>query len=189
MRHITEKIEEYSVTKSNRRGLIFCNRNAEAEELSRKFNTLGYRTAAISGQDSDEVRDAAISRLEAGELEYIFSVDIMNEGVDIPSLNQIIMLRRTDSAIIFIQQLGRGLRLNDGKEYTLVLDFIGNYQSNFLVPIALSVTRRTTKTAWRRLVQESDSAIPGCSTVSFDVFPKLASIRPSTAVTLPPSDF
>lgn len=138
MRHITEKIEEYSVTKSNRRGLIFCNRNAEAEELSRKFNTLGYRTAAISGQDSDEVRDAAISRLEAGELEYIFSVDIMNEGVDIPSLNQIIMLRRTDSAIIFIQQLGRGLRLNDGKEYTLVLDFIGNYQSNFLVPIALS---------------------------------------------------
>lgn len=84
MRHITEKIEEYSVTKSNRRGLIFCNRNAEAEELSRKFNALEYRTAAISGQDSDEVRDAAISRLEAGELEYIFSVDIMNEGVDIP---------------------------------------------------------------------------------------------------------
>lgn len=168
VRHITEKIEEYSVTKSNRRGLIFCNRNAEAEELSRKFNTLGYRTAAISGQDSDEVRDAAISRLEAGELEYIFSVDIMNEGVDIPSLNQIIMLRRTDSAIIFIQQLGRGLRLNDGKEYTLVLDFIGNYQSNFLVPIALSGDKTYNKDRLRRLVQESDSAIPGCSTVSFD---------------------
>lgn len=99
VRHITEKIEEYSVNKSDRRGLIFCNRNAEAEELSRKFNVLGYRTAAISGQDSDEVRDAAISRLESGELEYIFSVDIMNEGVDIPSLNQIIMLRRTDSAL------------------------------------------------------------------------------------------
>lgn len=168
VRHITEKIEEYSVAKSNRRGLIFCNRNAEAEELSRKFNVLGYRTAAISGQDSDEVRDAAISQLEAGELEYIFSVDIMNEGVDIPSLNQIIMLRRTDSAIIFVQQLGRGLRLNDGKEYALVLDFIGNYQSNFLVPIALSGDKTYNKDRLRRLVQESDSAIPGCSTVSFD---------------------
>lgn len=168
VRHITEKIEEYSVTKSNRRGLIFCNRNAEAEELSRKFNALGYRTTAISGQDSDEVRDVAISRLEAGELEYIFSVDIMNEGVDIPSLNQIIMLRRTDSAIIFIQQLGRGLRLDSGKEYALVLDFIGNYQSNFLVPIALSGDKTYNKDRLRRLVQEGDSVIPGCSTVSFD---------------------
>ena len=168
VRHITEKIEEYSVTKSNRRGLIFCNRNAEAKELSRKFNALGYRTTAISGQDSDEVRDVAISRLEAGELEYIFSVDIMNEGVDIPSLNQIIMLRRTDSAIIFIQQLGRGLRLDSGKEYALVLDFIGNYQSNFLVPIALSGDKTYNKDRLRRLVQEGDSVIPGCSTVSFD---------------------
>ena len=168
VRHITEKIEEYSVTKSNRRGLIFCNRNAEAEELSRKFNALGYRTTAISGQDSDEVRDVAISRLEAGELEYIFSVDIMNEGVDIPSLNQIIMLRRTDSAIIFIQQLGRGLRLDSGKEYALILDFIGNYQSNFLVPIALSGDKTYNKDRLRRLVQEGDSVIPGCSTVSFD---------------------
>lgn len=168
VRHITEKIEEYSVTKSSRRGLIFCNRNAEAKELSRKFNALGYRTAAISGQDPDEVRDAVINRLEAGELEYIFSVDIMNEGVDIPSLNQIIMLRRTDSAIIFIQQLGRGLRLDNGKEYALVLDFIGNYQSNFLVPIALSGDKTYNKDRLRRLVQEGDSVIPGCSTVSFD---------------------
>lgn len=168
VRHITEKIEEYSVTKSSRRGLIFCNRNAEAKELSRKFNALGYRTAAISGQDPDEVRDAVINRLEAGELEYIFSVDIMNEGVDIPSLNQIIMLRRTDSAIIFIQQLGRGLRLDSGKEYALVLDFIGNYQSNFLVPIALSGDKTYNKDRLRRLVQEGDSVIPGCSTVSFD---------------------
>lgn len=75
---------------------------------------------------------------------------------------------RTDSAIIFIQQLGRGLRLNDGKEYALVLDFIGNYQSNFLVPIALSGDKTYNKDRLRRLVQEGDSAIPGCSTVSFD---------------------
>lgn len=168
VRHIVSKIEEYSVSKSNRKGLIFCNRNREAVELSTKFNELGYKTLAISGADSDEVRNAAIARLESGELEYIFSVDIMNEGVDIPSLNQIIMLRRTDSAIVFVQQLGRGLRKCDGKEYTLVLDFIGNYQSNYLVPVALTGDKTYNKDRLRRLVQEGDSAIPGCSTVTFD---------------------
>ena len=170
VRHIVEKIEEYSISRSGRRGLIFCNRNAEARELSRKFNDLGYRTVAISGADSDEVRDQAISALESGKIEYIFSVDIMNEGVDIPSLNQIIMLRRTDSSIVFVQQLGRGLRKDtaSGKEYVLVLDFIGNYQSNYLVPVALSGDKTYNKDRLRRLVQEGDSVIPGCSTVSFD---------------------
>ncbi len=170
VRHIVDKIEEYSIARAGRRGLIFCNRNAEARELSRKFNELGYRTVAISGEDKDDERDRAIARLEAGELEYIFSVDIMNEGVDIPSVNQIIMLRRTDSAIVFVQQLGRGLRKDEGsgKEYVLVLDFIGNYQSNFLVPVALSGDKTYNKDRLRRLVQEGDSTIPGCSTVSFD---------------------
>ena len=168
VRHIVSKIEEYSVGKSVRRGLVFCNRNAEARELSRKFNELGYRTCAISGEDSDEVRNSAIARLDSGELQYIFSVDIMNEGIDIPSLNQVIMLRRTDSAIVFVQQLGRGLRKNENKEYALVLDFIGNFQSNFLVPVALTGDKTYNKDRLRRLVQEGDSVIPGCSTVSFD---------------------
>ena len=75
VRHIVSKIEEYSVGKSARRGLVFCNRNAEARELSRKFNELGYRTCAISGEDSDEVRNSAIARLDSGELQYIISVD------------------------------------------------------------------------------------------------------------------
>lgn len=66
--------------KENRRGLIFCNRNEEAEELSRMFNVRGFRTLALSGSNSDAERDAAIARLGAGEIEYIFSVDIFNEG-------------------------------------------------------------------------------------------------------------
>ncbi len=168
VRHITEKIEEYTVTKSHRRGLIFCNRNDEARELSRRFNELGYRTCALSGSNNDAERDAAIARLEAGEIEYIFSVDIFNEGVDIPSLNQIIMLRRTESAIVFVQQLGRGLRKAEGKEYALVLDFIGNYQQNFFVPIALSGDRTYNKDNLRAIVKEGSAVIPGCSTVSFD---------------------
>ncbi|WP_418827303.1 DUF3427 domain-containing protein [Paratractidigestivibacter sp.] len=168
VRHITEKIEEYTVGKSNRRGLIFCNRNDEAAELSRRFNQLGYRTTALSGANTDAERNDAIARLESGELEYIFSVDIFNEGVDIPSLNQIVMLRRTESAIVFVQQLGRGLRKADDKEYALVLDFIGNYQQNFFVPIALSGDRTYNKDNLRAIVKEGSSVIPGCSTVSFD---------------------
>lgn len=168
VRHVIDKIEEYSVEKENRRGLIFCNRNAEAERLSEMFNERGYRTVAISGASSDSERDEAIARLEAGELQYIFSVDILNEGVDIPSLNQIIMLRRTESPIVFVQQLGRGLRKYDGKEFALVLDFIGNYQQNYLVPIALSGDRTYNKDNLRKVVKEGSSIIPGASTISFD---------------------
>ena len=168
VRHIVQKIEEYTVDKNHRRGLIFCNRNEEAAQLSAMFNARGYRTIAISGSTSEPERDAAIAQLEQGELQYIFSVDILNEGVDIPSLNQIIMLRRTESAIVFVQQLGRGLRKFEGKEYALVLDFIGNYQKNYLVPVALSGDRSYNKDNLRKSVKEGSTVIPGCSTISFD---------------------
>ena len=168
VKHIVSKIDEYTVKKSRRCGLIFCSRNDEAAELSLKLNECGLRTRAISGANTDAERDDAIAKLEAGEYEYLLSVDIMNEGVDIPSLNQIIMLRRTESAIVFVQQLGRGLRKAPGKEYTLVLDFIGNYQQNFFVPIALSGDRTYNKDNLRAIVSEGSAAIPGCSTVTFD---------------------
>jgi superfamily II DNA or RNA helicase/HKD family nuclease len=166
--HIVTMIERYSVQKTERRGLIFCSRNDEAEELSVLFNERGYRTRAISGKTSDEGRNRAIHELEQGKLQYLFSVDIMNEGVDIPSLNQIIMLRKTESAVVFVQQLGRGLRKFPRKESTLVLDFIGNYQQNYLIPIALSGDRSYNKDNLRRAVKEGDTLIPGCSTINFD---------------------
>ena len=68
-------------------------------------------------------------------LDYIFSVEILNEGVDIVEVNQVIMLRPTESPIVFIQQLGRGLRKANGKEYVVILDFIGNYNNNFMIPV------------------------------------------------------
>ena len=168
VKHVTEKIEEYTVNKADRRGLVFCSRNDEAKTLSQLFNERGYRTIAISGETPDFERDRAIERLENGELQYIFSVDILNEGIDIPSLNQIIMLRRTESTVVFMQQLGRGLRKHDAKEFTLVLDFIGNYQQNFLIPMALSGDRTYNKDNLRRVVKEGSASIPGGSTISFD---------------------
>lgn len=166
--HVISKIEEYSVQKANRKGLVFCSRNDEAARFAEAFTNRGLPSVAISGKSNDAQRDEAIRRLEAGELCYIFSVDIMNEGVDIPAVNQIIMLRRTESTIVFVQQLGRGLRKFEGKEYALVLDFIGNYQQNYLVPMALSGDRTYNKDTLRKIVKEGTVAIPGCSTVTFD---------------------
>lgn len=186
--HVIRKIEDYSVSKNDRRGLVFCSRNAEARLLSEAFNSRGYRTQALSGSDSDAVRDYAIKELEAGNLQYLFSVDIFNEGVDIPSVNQIIMLRPTESVIVFVQQLGRGLRKAPGKESVLVLDFIGNYQNNYLIPIALSGDRSFDKDNLRRFVKEGSTVIPGCSTVSFDrvsearVFEKIDAARFGTTM-------
>lgn len=99
--------------------------------MSRKFNARGYRTVALSGNDSEEKRQEAFERLAMEEsdatqemqpLDFIFSRDILNEGVDIVEVNQVIMLRPTQSPIVFIQQLGRGLRKAPGKEYVVILD-------------------------------------------------------------------
>ena len=154
------------------KGLIFCSRIDEARELSVKFNEKGWRTLVLSGGDSEAVRAAAIERLAGEEkedaLDYIISVDIFSEGVDVPEINQVIMLRPTESPIIFIQQLGRGLRKAEGKEYVVVIDFIGNYRNNFMIPIALSGDRSYNKDNIRRYVTEGGRVIPGASTIHFD---------------------
>ena len=108
--------------------------------------------------------------LEAGELDYILTVDIFNEGVDIPSVNQVVMLRQTQSAIVFVQQLGRGLRLADGKDYLVVIDFIGNYANNFLIPIALFGDESLNRESLRERLNETvdGGTLPGLSSVSFD---------------------
>ena len=85
-----------------------------------------------------------------------------------PEINQVIMLRPTESPIVFIQQLGRGLRKAENKEYVVVLDFIGNYRNNFMIPIALSGDRSYNKDNIRRYVTEGGRVIPGASTIHFD---------------------
>lgn len=170
--HIIEKIAYYGHSGEKVRGLVFCSRNEEARELSERFNRRGFRTVALSGSSSQQEREDAIQRLESKDsyeaLDYIFSVDIFNEGVDIPTLNQIVMLRPTQSAIIFVQQLGRGLRKVSEKEFVVVLDFIGNYSNNFMIPMALSDDRSYNKDTIRKFVVEGSRVLPGCSTINFD---------------------
>lgn len=174
---VLEKAEYYGHSGERVKGLVFCSRKIEGQELSRKFNERGYRTVFLSGGDSQEIREETITRLtedEYGErtLDYIFTVDIFNEGVDIPEVNQVIMLRETESPIVFIQQLGRGLRKNNEKEYVVILDFVGNYTNNFMIPIALSGDRTYNKDNIRRYVMEGERVIPGSSTIHFDEISK-----------------
>lgn len=170
--HIINQSQYYGFSGERLRGLIFCSQIEEAQILSQKFNERGFHTIALSGKDSQETRTNAIHKLEQKErstgLDYIFTVDIMNEGIDIPAINQIIMLRPTKSAIIFVQQLGRGLRKYPQKDYVVILDFIGNYQNNFMIPIALSGDTSYNKDNIRHYVAEGNRFIFGASTIHFD---------------------
>ena len=174
--YIIQQVEYYGYCGDRVKGLIFCSRKDEAQELSEKFNRRGYRTVFLSGDSSQAKREECIERLTSNSnenaLDYIFTVDIFNEGVDIPEINQVVMLRPTESPIVFIQQLGRGLRKSEGKEYVVILDFIGNYMNNFMIPIALSGDRTYNKDTIRRYVRESARIIPGASSVHFDEISK-----------------
>ena len=169
--YIIEKINEYGYSGDHIHGLIFCSRKDECEKLSQLFNLRGYKTIALTGDSSEDMRQKAIDSLESNDensLDYIFTVDIFNEGIDIPKVNQVVMLRPTESAIVFVQQLGRGLRKNDSKEYVVIIDFIGNYEKNFLIPVALSGQTNYNKDSLRQFVCEGSLITPGASTIQFD---------------------
>ncbi|MBQ0163381.1 MAG: DEAD/DEAH box helicase [Treponema sp.] len=167
IKHIERSINLYRNFAYPVKGLIFCSRIEEAKELSRKLNADGYHTKYLTGEDSDAERERVIQELESDDnpLQYIISVDIFNEGVDIPSVNQVVMLRPTQSAIIFVQQLGRGLRKAKGKTYVSVIDFIGNYENNFFIPIALYGDNSYNKDNLRKVMSTGSAGLPGTSTV------------------------
>lgn len=176
VKRIIEQAQFYGSDNGITRGLIFCSRKKEAIELSELFNLNGIKSISLTGDSSESERAKAIERLESDnihdKLDYIFTVDIFNEGIDIPKINQIIMLRPTESAIIFIQQLGRGLRKIEGKNYVTVIDFIGNYENNYLIPIALYGDTSYNKDSLRKLITEGSRLIPGSSTINFDEITK-----------------
>lgn len=173
---IIEKARFYGSDNGITRGLIFCSRNEESKHLSLKFNERGFKTVSLSGESSEIERNNAISKLESTDnnerIDYIFTVDIFNEGIDIPKINQILMLRPTDSAIVFVQQLGRGLRKTEGKDYLTVVDFIGNHKNNYLIPIALYGDTSYNKDTLRKLISEGSKMLPGASTINFDEITK-----------------
>ncbi len=129
--HRHDLIYKYYCKYGSRRALGFCCSREHAEEMAREFSLRGIPSAAVYSEADgkfSENRASAVRMLTDGEIRVIFSVDMFNEGVDIPAVDMVMFLRPTESPVVFLQQLGRGLRRNKGKEYLNVLDFIGNYE-------------------------------------------------------------
>ena len=131
--HIIRSLDKYVADMDAIKGLGFCVSIEHAKFMAEYFNAAGIPSISLVGESTEEERRTAKKRLVDGEIRFIFVVDIYNEGVDIPEVNTILFLRPTESLTIFLQQLGRGLRLSGGKECLTVLDFIGqaNRKYNF----------------------------------------------------------
>ena len=114
--HILRSMDRYVTDMNDVRALGFCVSIEHARFMADYFNRCGVPALALTGNSRDDVRTSAQERLVRGELRVLFVVDIYNEGVDIPEVNTVLFLRPTESLTIFLQQLGRGLRMAEGKE-------------------------------------------------------------------------
>lgn len=167
---IIGKMDFYGHDGEKRKGLGFCVSIEHAQYMASEFNKRGYKSVCLTGDDPPKTRALYINRLENDreELEFIFTVDIFNEGVDIPSVNTVLMLRPTNSPIVFIQQLGRGLRKHANKEFLTVLDFIGNHNKTFLIALALNGSRYYDKESLKVAIATGFANIPGCTHIQMD---------------------
>ena len=186
--YIIGQMNKYGFHSQTRCALGFCVNRHHAHFMSQSFNDKGISSKVLTGLSDPRERQIEIKNLQDPEhpLEVIFTVDIFNEGVDIPQINLLLFLRPTDSSTIFIQQLGRGLRKSEGKEYVTVLDFIGNYQNSYMVPLALageSGSRDFDKDYLKRAISHEFADLPAGCYVEMDevakekILSKLDSIR------------
>ena len=172
LRLITESLPRYLADEHNCRALCFCARLDHARDVAAGLCLAGYRADMLSGEDSLERREKIVSQFRARKINYLCVVDIYNEGVDIPEIDTVLFLRPTKSLTIFLQQLGRGLRLAPDKECLTVLDFVAqahvnySYESRFraLIPKA----KNATTTAIKDAVAESFTMLPRGCTITMD---------------------
>lgn len=128
---VLEQMDHYVDDLGGMKAIGFCVSIEHAEYMAKKFNLAGVPSRAVTSAVSSDERRQILSEFRAGSVKAIFAVDIFNEGVDIPDVNTLLMLRPTESATVFIQQLGRGLRKSASKNCLTVLDFVGNQNKNF----------------------------------------------------------
>ena len=160
---VVNSILKYVTDIDEVKGLGFCVSIEHARFMADYFNTHAIPSIALTGDSSDEERNTAKQQLVSGEIRFIFVVDIYNEGVDIPEVNTVLFLRPTESLTVFLQQLGRGLRLAENKECLIVLDFIGqaNKKYNFEEKFT-ALLSNTTHSVSREIKEGFVSAPKGC---------------------------
>lgn len=172
------------------RTLAFCISKKHADFMAEHFVKQGVKAVSVHSE-SEIRRNDALSQLEAGTIEVVFSVDLFNEGVDLPSIDTVLMLRPTESKIIFLQQLGRGLRRCEGKDKLIIVDFIGNHQSFFNKPEALFNIGKTNSAKKEYISDANDGSLvlpEGCfinyDPVAIDFMQQLTATRIDSQVEL-----
>ncbi len=163
-------IQKHYMKYRSEKALGFCCSRKHAEEMAKEFCLRNIPAVAVysnSGGEYAEDRREALRKLEQGEIKVIFSVDMFNEGLDICDIDMVMFLRPTESPVVFLQQLGRGLRKSRGKEFLNVLDFIGNYEKAGAAPFLLSGKPYSSAEAGR--MQQADFEFPDDCLVDFDM--------------------
>lgn len=162
------------------RALGFCVSVAHADFMARRFTQAGIPAIAVHGQSKDDLRSDGPAQLRRREVNAIFTCDLYNEGVDLPFVDTLLLLRPTSSVTLFLQQLGRGLRLDDHKDSCLVLDFIGQHREDFRFDKGLSAMTGVPRGALRDAVERGFPTLPSGCHVQLDHVARtqiLASLR------------
>ncbi len=165
------------------RAMGFCSSRKHAEYMAKYFSEKGIPSVAVYSGAMGEYslnREEALNKLSRGEIKVLFSVDMFNEGLDIPNIDMVMFLRPTESSTIFLQQLGRGLRKSKGKDYLVVLDFIGNYKKADIIPFLLSGKEYSKSVS--KNTKPSDHKFPEECIIDFDfkvidLFKKMAASK------------
>ena len=160
---VAQTIKEKVADPLHMRALGFCVSIAHAEFMAREFNRIGLPSAAVSSQSPREERDDALRKLRSRNVNLLFAVDLFNEGVDVPEIDTVLFLRPTESATVFLQQLGRGLRQSEFKSCLTVLDFIGNANRKFRFDQRYRALTETTRAGVKKQIEEGFPYLPaGC---------------------------
>jgi superfamily II DNA or RNA helicase/HKD family nuclease len=163
---VLQALERYHAAPERMRALGFCVSVAHAEFMDAEFNRRGVASRVITGRTPDAERHHILDELRTGSVRCVFSVDVLGEGVDVPNVDTVLLLRPTQSATVFAQQLGRGLRLSDGKAYLTVVDLIGQQHRNFRFEDRLRAVVDERQGTIREQAEEGFPYLPsGCSMV------------------------
>ncbi len=150
------------------RALGFCVSVAHAEYMARVFTRAGISSEAVTGRASGGERDGALRRLRERDVNCLFAVDVFNEGLDVPQVDTVLLLRPTQSATVFLQQLGRGLRRAEGKAVLTVLDFIGQHRREFRFDLRYRALTGSSRRGVERDVEQGFPFLPSGSAIVLD---------------------
>ena len=168
VRLVLQQLQNKLRDANSMRALGFCVSIAHAEFMARRFTDAGLPSQAVSANTDSDTRRKALADLQKGNLRALFAVDLFNEGVDLPAVDTLLFLRPTESALVFMQQLGRGLRRFEGKDCVTVLDFIGQSHRKFRFDLRYRAITGATRTEVGKQIEQGFPFLPAGSTMQLD---------------------